>query len=67
LPSCQTTCAVVLEGEDVRGDAVEEPAIVRDDDRAAGEALEGLLERADGVHVEVVGRLVEQEHVARRP
>src|SRR5687767_10979973 len=36
--------AVALEGEDVRGDAVEEPAVVADDDRAAGVVLERLLE-----------------------
>ena len=29
--------AVALEGEDVRGDAVQEPAVVADDDRAAAE------------------------------
>src|SRR2546430_17327469 len=38
--------AVAFEGEDVRGHAVEEPAVVRDDDGAAGEALQRLLERA---------------------
>ena len=37
--------AVALEGEDVRRDAVEEVAVVRHDDRAAGEGLESLLER----------------------
>src|SRR5690349_25178226 len=45
------------------GDAVEEPAVVADNDRAAGEILERLLERAQGADVEVVGRLVEQDHV----
>src|SRR5215204_7020586 len=54
---------VALEGEDVRGDAVEEPAVVADDDGAAGEVFERLLERAHGVHVEVVRRLVEEEDV----
>src|SRR4051794_23438762 len=55
---------VTLEGEDVCGDAVEEPAVVRDDHGAAGERKERLLERAERVHVEVVGRLVEQQQVA---
>ena len=45
---------------------VEEPAIVRDDDGAAGERDQRLLERAKRVDVQVVGRLVEQEHVAAR-
>ena len=34
--------AVVLEGEDVGGDAVEEPAVMADDDGAAGEILQRL-------------------------
>jgi hypothetical protein len=46
--------------------AVEEPAVVADDDRAAGELEERLLERAQRVDVEIVRRLVEEEHVARR-
>ncbi len=46
------------------GDAVEEPAVVGDDDGAAGEGEQRLLERAQRVDVEVVGRLVEQQHVA---
>ena len=58
--------AVVLERQHVGGDAVEEPAVVADHDRAAGERLEPGLERAQRVDVEVVGRLVEQQHVAAR-
>ena len=56
--------AVAFEGQDVGGDAVEEPAVVRDDDRAAGEVEQRLFERAQGVDVEVVGRFVEQQQVA---
>src|SRR5688500_8899165 len=48
--------AVAFEGENMRGDAVEEPAIVRDDDGAARVILERLFERAQGIHVEIVGR-----------
>ena len=36
---------IALEGEDVRGDAIEEPAVVADDDRAAGEILQRAGER----------------------
>ena len=54
---------VALEGEDVRGDAIEEPAVVADHDGAAGELEERVLERAQRVDVEVVGRLVEQQQV----
>jgi hypothetical protein len=40
--------AVAFEGEDVGGDAVEESAVVGDHDHAAREALEGVLEGAQG-------------------
>ena len=56
--------AVALERQDVGRDAVEEPAIVRDHHDAAGESEQGILERAQRVDVEVVGRLVEQQQVA---
>ena len=42
---------------------IEEPAVVADDHRAAGERQQRLLERAQRVDVEVVGRLVEQQQV----
>src|SRR3954469_16344724 len=57
---------VALEREDVRRDAVEEPPIVGDDDRAAGELEQRLLERAERVDVEIVRRLVEEQDVAAR-
>ena len=66
LPSNQRTCDVALEGQHVGGDAVEEPAIVADDHGAAGEGLEAVLEGPQRVDVEVVGGLVEQQHVAAR-
>src|SRR5437868_11643751 len=55
--------ALALERQHVGGDAVQEPAVVADDDRAAGEILERLFERAQRVDVEIVGRLVEQQDV----
>ena len=51
---------VALEREDVRGDTVEEPAVVRNHDSAAGEILEALLQRTQRVDIDVVGRLVQQ-------
>src|SRR5512143_1288121 len=38
--------AVAFEGQDVRRDAIEEPAIVAADDRAAGKTFEPLFQRA---------------------
>ena len=56
--------SVAFECENVGGDAVEEPPIVADDDGAACELGEGFLERSEGVDVEIVGWLVEQQDVA---
>ena len=56
--------AVALEGEDVGGDAIQEPPVVADHDGAAGEAQQGLLESSERVDVEVVRGLVEQQQVA---
>src|SRR4051794_39606305 len=53
-----------LVGQDVRRDAVEEPPIVRDHHRAAGELEQRVLEAAERLHVEVVRRLVEEQQVA---
>ena len=56
--------AVALEGEDVRGDPVEEPAVVADDHGAAAEVEQRLFEGPQHVDIEIVGRLVEQQQVA---
>ena len=52
--------AVALEGENVSADAVEEPAVVRNHHSTAGEVLQTLLKSTQSVHIDVVGRLVEQ-------
>src|SRR5690242_4648485 len=54
---------VALEGEDMSGDTVEEPAIMRDHHRTAGEGEQRLLQSAQRLDVEIVGRLIEQQHV----
>src|SRR5450631_2320316 len=51
---------VALEGQDVRCDAVQEPAIVRDDDRATRERHQRILERAQRFDVEAIGRRSEE-------
>mmetsp|Transcript_5928 Transcript_5928/g.23407 ORF Transcript_5928/g.23407 Transcript_5928/m.23407 type:complete len:120 (+) Transcript_5928:17-376(+) len=55
---------VALVGQDVGGDLVQEPAIVRDADCGAVPALDGVLEASKGGDVQVVGGLVEEEAVA---
>ena len=47
----------------MRADVVEEGAVVADDEHGAAEAREAALEPGDGVEVEVVGGLVEEEQV----
>src|SRR2546428_4845247 len=58
--------AVAFEDEQVRRDAVQEPAVVADYGHAPGEIEHGLLERTQRVDVQIVRRLVEQEHVPAR-
>ena len=64
VPEDPVDGAVLFEGQDVGGDAVEEPAVVADDDGAAGETGQRVLERPQDVDVEIVGRLVEEDDVA---
>src|SRR6187402_2566568 len=46
--------AVAFEGQDVRGDAIEEPAIMADDHGATREIEHGGFQRAQRVDVQVV-------------
>src|ERR1700734_1484164 len=55
---------VALEGENVSRDSIEEPAIVRDDHRAAREGHQCILERAQSLDIQIVGGLIEQQDVA---
>ncbi len=45
------------------GDAVQEPAVVADYQHGPGEVFQGVFQGAHGIHVQVVGRFVEQEHI----
>ena len=56
--------AVALEGEDVGREAVEEHAVMADNDGAAGEILQRVFQRAQRLGVEIVGRFVEEQDVA---
>src|SRR6267378_6801836 len=55
---------IPLEREYVRRDAVQKPAIVRDDNGASREIDQRLFERAQRVDVEIVRGFVEQQQVA---
>ena len=52
--------------DDVGGDPVDEVAVVADEQQRLGPAGEMVLEPGDAVDVEVVGGLVEDQHVGRR-
>ena len=55
---------LALEGQDMGAEAIQEEAVVADHHGAAGKVLDGVLQRAEGFDVQIVGRLVEQQHVA---
>ena len=48
---------------DPRGQFGHEPAVVRHEENRAGVVLQAVDERADGFQVEVVGGLVQHQHV----
>ena len=54
-----------IELDDARGQPLEERAVVGHEQHGAGVVGEERLEPLDGLDVEVVGRLVEQQHVGR--
>ena len=55
--------AVTLEGENMRGDPVKEPAVMADHHRAAGEFLERLFQRPQRVDIKVVCRFVKKQQI----
>ncbi len=46
------------------GDAVEETAVMGDHHGTVGEIQQGLFQGAQGLHVEVIGGLIQQQDVA---
>ena len=59
----ETGTTETVEGEHLGDRSVEERAVVRDDDHRARPPLEEVFERPQRVEIQVVGRLVEQQHV----
>ena len=54
---------VAFEGQHVGGEAVEEHTVVADDHGATAEFFQRILERRQGFGVQIVGRLIEQQHI----
>src|SRR5690554_5177140 len=55
---------ITLERQDVGRDAVQEPAVMADHEGVARELQQRVFKRPQGLDVEVIGRFVEQQHVA---
>ena len=56
----------VAQLKDAGAEQVEEGTVVRDDQQPAGIAREIILEPEQRLEIEVIGRLVEEEHVGGR-
>ena len=67
LPMKENHLAVAFKGQDMGGDAVQEPAVVADHHGTAAEIFQGFFQRPQGVDVQVVGRLVQEDDVGRLP
>ena len=48
----------------MRTDTIQEPAVVTDDDGTACKSLQTFLQGPQRVHVDIVRRLVEQQHIS---
>ena len=55
---------ISFKGQNVRGDPVEEPAVVADDNCAAGKGQERIFERTERVDIQVIGRFIQQQKVS---
>ena len=64
VPFEEIDLRIALEGEHVRGDAIKEPAVVRDYHHAAGELEQRIFESAQRLDIEIVRGLVEEQYVA---
>src|SRR4026208_518187 len=54
---------VSLEREDVRRDAIEKPAVVRDHNGTSRKVAQRFLERSQRIDVQIVRRLVQQQQI----
>ena len=55
--------AVAFKGQDVRGHAVKEPAIMADHHHATNETLHAIFQGTHGVDVDVIGRFIQQDDI----
>src|SRR3546814_1077734 len=57
---------VALHGDHSGDQAVEEVTIVADEDEGAFVVVQHLFQQVEGLHIEIVGRLVQHQQVADR-
>src|SRR5690606_24794284 len=55
---------VAFVSQDVGGDTVKEPAVVRHHHHGARESIDSFFQRPQGFYIEVVGRFVQQQYVS---
>ena len=55
---------LTFEGKNMGADPVKEEAIVGNDHGTAGEVYQSIFKRTQGFHVQIVGRFIEQQHIA---
>ncbi len=63
IPARPTTGSSIVDHKHVINGAIEEGAVVADDDDDAGPVVKEILERPKGVEIEVVRRLIEEQDV----
>ena len=56
-------CGITFEDDQMGADAVEEPAVVTDDQRRPGEFLEGFFQRAERIHVQVICGFIQKQDI----
>ena len=55
--------ALTFKGQNMGGDAIEEPPVMADHHHGARKVFEGLLQRPQGIHIQVICGLVQKKDV----
>ncbi len=57
---------IAFKSENMGSNAIKKPAVVRNNYRAAGKVFKTFFERSQGVNVNIVGWLIEQQYIGLR-
>ena len=57
---------IALKGQNVRTKTVQKETVVADDNGTTGKIFDRIFQRTQGLNIKIVGRLIEQQHVAAR-